>query len=283
MPKCSLSPDACLVSFPDTYRQSSLRSTVSRVELSIQRISADHALTSNVMAQMLNQLNMANLQSPPRIVQDSATEGHRLFPESSITRLEMNQAELGDAPALDRRNMMASARGCLQASRGRRPSEVICITAQNWHYGLTCLSWCSCICHKRTSLRLPRSLRLVLGNLFVGYSGLPLITPKCNERSCRRRSAPLIDINYYFPTWFFARAVAMSVTISSFGISQSIRMPRMLDWSSPLWQYARIDELSGVQTLFSSGRASPFDINAYGRSALHVSPLIFDPEAESLT
>src|SRR5436190_6471874 len=55
-------------------------------------------------------------------------------------------------------------------------------------YRKTCRPWCSCCCHVRKSVKMPHSLRGFLGSLFVGYSGVPFVTPPCNERQCSRRS-----------------------------------------------------------------------------------------------
>ncbi|KAI9672491.1 MAG: hypothetical protein M1817_003257 [Caeruleum heppii] len=46
-------------------------------------------------------------------------------------------------------------------------------------------------------------------------------------------------------------------------------MPRMVDWSSKLWRFSSENNREGIQRLFSQGAASPWDVNAYGESALH--------------
>ncbi|KAG6360834.1 hypothetical protein INS49_011901 [Diaporthe citri] len=43
----------------------------------------------------------------------------------------------------------------------------------------------------------------------------------------------------------------------------------MVNWVTPLWQYSAQGDIIAIQMLFSSGRASPVDVNAYGQSALH--------------
>lgn len=47
-------------------------------------------------------------------------------------------------------------------------------------------------------------------------------------------------------------------------------MVRVRNWYCPLWQYTRDDEKFGLQALFDTGRASPYDVNIFGQSALHV-------------
>ena len=46
----------------------------------------------------------------------------------------------------------------------------------------------------------------------------------------------------------------------------------MVSWAAPLWHGARIGDQIQVEILFSEGNASPYDVNAYGQSSLHVRP-----------
>ncbi len=149
------------------------------------------------------------------------------------------------------------------------PPESICLMLRSRRYRISCTRSCLCVCHQKKFFRLSYPFANVLGNLFGGYSGLPLITPACNASRCLRGSAA-IDINYYFPISYFERILRASVAISSNGISQSISMTRVRDWYCPLWQYTRDSEKVGIQALFDTGRASPYDVNVFGQSALHV-------------
>lgn len=52
------------------------------------------------------------------------------------------------------------------------------------------------------------------------------------------------------------------------GPNLSIRLPRMMDWQHELWKYANCGDVKAVQSLFSEGKASPFDVNPRGSNAL---------------
>ena len=64
--------------------------------------------------------------------------------------------------------------------------------------GPNCAIGCRCSCHMRRVANLS-SLHRFLGSLFVGYIGLPLITPKCNDSNCRQHAHLITSITYVFP------------------------------------------------------------------------------------
>ncbi|KFX94557.1 hypothetical protein O988_06230 [Pseudogymnoascus sp. VKM F-3808] len=113
----------------------------------------------------------------------------------------------------------------------------------------------------------------MLGFLFVGYSGLPVIRAPCNERSCKRRSDLSLMIVYFFPLWFLARYLSMSIKVDSLmGPVINIRTPRLIRWmdkEAQLFHFAKADNIDGIKHLFSARVASPFDLTvAQGESAL---------------
>ena len=118
----------------------------------------------------------------------------------------------------------------------------------------------------------------VFGLLFVGYSGLPILSPACTEKSCRWPSTnkSSIGITYYFPVWFVARilSVSLSFTLLS-GPEMSLRMPRVVQRDSAIWDFAETGNTEGMQMMFAEGMASPYDVGGYGQSALHVSFMPF--------
>jgi hypothetical protein len=179
-----------------------------------------------------------------------------LSPISSIARLQENQF----TQALSHGPQVAS-----------QDPETICIRASIRPFGF-CKSWCSCCCHGQQSVKFPRAVRNILGSLFVGYSGIPILTRACNEKSCQKRSSPSLNVSYYFPTWFLSRVLNVTATFTSFkGPQVQLNMPRMVGWAHPLWRHAHLDDVHSIQILFTNNLASPYDVNAYGQSALHVS------------
>lgn len=148
--------------------------------------------------------------------------------------------------------------------------------SSNQNGGRACQKWCSCVCHKKNYLKISTPLKLILGSLFIGYSGFPVNTPACNQKSCKRRSIPSLDLTYYFPTWFLTRCIISSLKfIPLAGPELVLRMPRLITWTTPeadLFHLAKAGNTCGIQNLFSEGRVSPFDVTlSLGESALLVS------------
>lgn len=140
----------------------------------------------------------------------------------------------------------------------------------------SCNKWCSCVCHRQNHLKFSTPLTYVLGSLFVGYSGLPVSTPPCNEHSCVRRAIPSFEFSYYFPRWFLARSILLSLkVVPLMGPELTLRMPRLIRWTSKeanLFHLAKAGDLHGIQSLFTAGTVTPFDVTlSSGESALFVS------------
>jgi hypothetical protein len=229
---------------------------MSRVELKIIEISSRlqgqqdmTALLAEIATHLRDHCHTTGGQVP-------TTGQNTLFPISSIARLQDNQVT------------QAMVHGPQEPPQD---PDTICITAKIRPFGF-CKSWCSCCCHGQQSVKFPRAVRSILGNLFVGYSGIPVLTPACNEKSCQKRSPPSMYVSYYFPTWFLSRVLNVTATFTSFkGPQVHLNVPRMVGWVHPLWRHAHLDDVQPIQVLFMNNLASPFDVNAYGQSALHVS------------
>ena len=186
-----------------------------------------------------------------------------LFPNSSVARLRDHHV-----------NSVQSWE--VQPDSGRLFNQnifsAIHIKARARTFRVSCRPWCSCACHKQRTFRYPDWLRAAIGGLFVGYTGIPIFTPSCSEKTCHQRSVSSIEVTYHFPNWFLSRVLSLNLRISTLaGPELIIRMPRMVNWTTPLWQKSQIGDLQAVQLLFGDGRASPYDVNAYGQSSLHVS------------
>lgn len=233
-------------------------SAVSRVEISVQRILCDQQAISGQFSYLLSHESSNVRQTAhPETESCRPSTPHRLFPDSSIARLDVG--------------VHGSPLASIEASDDAIRRTIVVQTSTTFTKK-SCNGWCSCACHVKRSARTPMPFRRFLGALFVGYSGLPVITPACNERSCRNRARPVVQLDYHFPSWFLARILAISMSMSpAVGIEGTLRMPRMVAWSSSIWRLARTGQLEAIQTMFSDGRASPYDVNAYGQSALHVS------------
>jgi hypothetical protein len=138
-----------------------------------------------------------------------------------------------------------------------------------------CPPACTCQCHKVATFRYPAWTRHLIGSLFVGYSGIPLInTRKCNEKSCRGGKRFLVKLSYFFPSWLVARMVfAISASSNLFDVPDPfVRVPRVVKSSSDIFILAQKGNILEMQKLIAEARGSILDINGNeGRSALHVS------------
>lgn len=138
-------------------------------------------------------------------------------------------------------------------------------------YRKTCRPWCSCCCHARRSVRSPGLAKGFIGSLFVGYSGVPLVTQPCNERQCRRRSTPRFILSYQFPAWFWTRALFASFTTANVpGPEMLIRVQTKIPYASEIYQHCLNGNAESLQRLFQERAASPFDVDPDGLSLLHV-------------
>lgn len=129
-----------------------------------------------------------------------------------------------------------------------------------------CLPWCSCSCHARRSFTTPLILRTVLGEINVQYRGK---RQECDEFNCRRSANFSLSLKYDLPKYLMSRYIVMAMRcVPLEGPQLSLRMPRVMRWSHPLWNYANSNDVLAIQKLFSEGKASPHDVNPHGSNAL---------------
>ena len=132
----------------------------------------------------------------------------------------------------------------------------ICTSVSHWH----CEDSCSCICHRRYAWKTPRLWSHLLGLLFIGYTGIPYISPGCNIHGCTQRSCPTTLITYLFPSWLLARILILVVRFSSIGgLEFNLRVPRVVSHSSVIFDLCEKGDIEGVKGLFRQGLASPLD------------------------
>ena len=82
-----------------------------------------------------------------------------------------------------------------------------------------CQSGFPCLCHTYKRSSTPAIADRLLGQLFVGYAGLPVVSRKCNIEACRKAQTPNVNLEYWFPLGFFwSQIVRVQIGISqSFG------------------------------------------------------------------
>jgi hypothetical protein len=60
----------------------------------------------------------------------------------------------------------------------------------------SCRAGCYCACHGLRKTATPALVDRLLGQLFVGYAGLPLLSPKCDAEDCEKSQVPEISLEY---------------------------------------------------------------------------------------
>ena len=131
-----------------------------------------------------------------------------------------------------------------------------------------CPAWCSCICHKSSTLRSPHwAFKTLVGQICLQYSGQQA---PCNEKSCCRLEISTFNLVYQLPRFLMCRYIAMTMRYTPLdGPYFSIRMPRVTPWNHLLWNYAMVGNLLAIQNMFAEGLASPYDVNVHGSGALN--------------
>ena len=123
-----------------------------------------------------------------------------------------------------------------------------------------CVPDCTCCCHRLTAWRSSSYLNSFLGRLFVGYIGLPWLTPDCDAIRCHRISEPAASIRYYFPKWFATHVLEMSIQFSQpDGVTQRLRVSHVVTDNSEGVRLTLDGDVEGLKRLLSSRKCSPFD------------------------
>lgn len=128
-----------------------------------------------------------------------------------------------------------------------------------------CDARCGCRCHRNTRAHSPQMLQSVLGTLFVGYAGLPVLTPSCNSRICQGSSEGFLQVNYYFPQWFLARILSLVIRSQNGQTPEiSLRLLNVRSSYETIFQYALRGDADSIKFLLTNKKASS------GHSPLHV-------------
>ena len=138
----------------------------------------------------------------------------------------------------------------------------------------SCPVGCNCICHITRKASTPAMVDRVLGQLFVGYAGMPFLTAKCDAEGCRKSQSPWISLEYWFPLGYFRSQIfRLQVAYqSNFGPQVSLSTLRRVPDSALSIKHALTGNIEGLKSLFARGLASPMDVcSTRGYSLLRVS------------
>ena len=136
-----------------------------------------------------------------------------------------------------------------------------------------CERLCICSCHHHGHYRSPPFLDSVVGCLFLGYSGSPCLSQKCDTEACRKLSAKMTFLKYVFPSWLLEQAVQMKFLLSKpKGPEVVIRCLKVRPITSSIFQMNMKggDHVNIISNLLQKGKASVLDVDFHGKSGLWV-------------
>ncbi len=129
---------------------------------------------------------------------------------------------------------------------------------------IPCRGWCPCSCHevRRLKLRMAGIVENVLGKMFVGYCGLPVLNKPCDFKACRDRQNTTATVEYWFPSWFVSMNVKLHLTyLPSMGPQFQLSTTRRVPDDSQAISFAMQGNIDGLKYLFSQGLAGPRDVS----------------------
>lgn len=186
----------------------------------------------------------------------------RLYPEVAKLRAQASVASKGTNE--------------LQRSNSQQQIEAVRVGVQSskkW-----CGRGCPCKCHDTHRSQTPAILNRLLGQLFVSYSGIPGITPKCDYDDCKQSGAPKVQAEFWFPaSIFWSKILQVEASYqAATGPSLQLRTYRHVPDSAPAVNYTINGNIDALKALFAQGLASPIDVSdTRGYSLLRVRQILF--------
>ena len=213
-------------------------------------------LTSVIEKINIIQKAMQGLQSPTASSTGDLSDHIRGQPSKAVSITD--QGHGNNEPSSSERDLISRANAMLPKTGMDSPRHT---PGQG-----KCASWCSCRCHSKTTIVVPRFLRSVVGKTVVEYAGNQTT---CNEYSCRGSKKSGLELSYCVPKYLSRQYIFVKMSRAPLGNPTiNIRMPRTMDWTHLLWKYAPRGDLAAVQSLFNSAKAAPDDTNFQGGTAL---------------
>ncbi|CAG8954641.1 hypothetical protein HYFRA_00004561 [Hymenoscyphus fraxineus] len=127
-----------------------------------------------------------------------------------------------------------------------------------------CRNWCPCACHETRKRKVtpPGVMENLLGKMFVGYTGLPVLNNPCDFRGCRDKQTPSATVEYWFPWWFVSMNMKLYLKyLPNAGPQFQLTTTRRVPDSSQSIVFAMEGNIEGLQYLFNQGLASPRDVS----------------------
>ena len=161
----------------------------------------------------------------------------------------------------------------MDAEKSTLASQVVGIRVKK-NVGPSCRPGCLCNCHIERKSNTSGHFDRVVGRLFVGYSGLPLLNSSCDSATCQRSQTPYISAEYWFPLGFcWSQIIRLELGYQpNIGPQWQLNTLRRVTDSAQCVKYALGGNIDGLKSLFQQGMASPKDVSSTrGYSLLRVS------------
>ncbi|KAK3394956.1 ankyrin repeat-containing domain protein [Podospora didyma] len=128
----------------------------------------------------------------------------------------------------------------------------------------TCQAACRCSCHSALDEKTPAFMDGLLGQLFVGFTGWPMLSAKCDSAACTGQRTSSVSLEYWFPPGIcWSQIVRLSLAYeANVGPSLQLNTLRRVPDSSQCVSFALEGNIDGLKNLFNRGLASPRDVSS---------------------
>lgn len=122
---------------------------------------------------------------------------------------------------------------------------------------------CPCDCHSQKKVTSPALLNRILGRLFVDYTGVPVLKPKCSTADCLKSRSSQLSLEYWFPLGFFSSTIVRMQLGYKSGMGTLFQLDtlRRVPDTAQCVNFALHGDVEGLKYLFSNGLASPRDVS----------------------
>jgi hypothetical protein len=120
-----------------------------------------------------------------------------------------------------------------------------------------CLPACECSCHRRRRYRSPSFAQKVVGELFIGFSSLPLLSKSCEDPRCVQRSPFSATFTYHLPTLLFSKMISLIYITTSQGDPAACIKVRPLSTDFTIYRAVEKNDNQLVRSLVDKRLAHP--------------------------
>jgi len=120
-----------------------------------------------------------------------------------------------------------------------------------------CAPECECTCHQRRRYRSPSFAQKVLGELFIGFSSLPLLSKPCSDGRCTQRSTFSATFTYYLPTFLLSKMISLILITTSQGDPAACIKVRPISSDFSLYRAVERNDLRTIRTMMGNRLAHP--------------------------